>query len=171
MHGLAVYVKEDLPFAWNLSLENSADSYLSFQLALIYSVSSFFSLYWLPSSSLLMVLILFHLTWMSFTRSTHLIMFLLLETSIIRTGLPFLVKLIDLVNRFIISNAITQMVNFQTWIPDCDSHSSALLNLFISSDASICSTVDFHWAILIMLLSQFPLLFHHADNRMPRFIV
>ena len=27
MHGLAVYVKEGLPFAWDLSLENSADSY------------------------------------------------------------------------------------------------------------------------------------------------
>ena len=35
------------------------------------------------------------------------------------------------------------MVNFPTWIPDCDSHSLALLNLFISSDASICSTRAF----------------------------
>ena len=30
MHGLAVYVKEGLPFAWDLSLENSADSYYIF---------------------------------------------------------------------------------------------------------------------------------------------
>ena len=30
MHGLTVYVKEGLPFAWSLSLENSADSYLCF---------------------------------------------------------------------------------------------------------------------------------------------
>ena len=30
MHGLAVYVKEGLPFARDLSLENSADSYLCF---------------------------------------------------------------------------------------------------------------------------------------------
>ena len=35
------------------------------------------------------------------------------------------------------------MVNFPTRIPDCDSHSPALLDLFISSDASICSTVAF----------------------------
>ena len=35
MHGLTVYVKEGLPFAWDLSLENSADSYLCFQLALL----------------------------------------------------------------------------------------------------------------------------------------
>ena len=39
MQGLAVYVKEGLPFAWDWSLENSADSYLCFQLALLHSVS------------------------------------------------------------------------------------------------------------------------------------
>ena len=42
MHGLAVYVKERLPFARDVSLENSADSYLCFGLALLYSVSYFF---------------------------------------------------------------------------------------------------------------------------------
>ena len=30
MHSLTVYVKEWLPFAWDLSLEHSADSYLVF---------------------------------------------------------------------------------------------------------------------------------------------
>ena len=30
MHGLAVYVKEELPFAQDLSLENYVDSYLCF---------------------------------------------------------------------------------------------------------------------------------------------
>ena len=35
------------------------------------------------------------------------------------------------------------MVNFPTRIPDCDSHSPTLLDLFISSDASICSTMAF----------------------------
>ena len=43
MHGLAVYVKEGLPFAQDLSLENSADSYLRFQLALLHSLSYFLS--------------------------------------------------------------------------------------------------------------------------------
>ena len=74
-------------------------------------------------------------------------MFLSLETltSIIRTDLPILVELIDLVNsyNFSILNDLTQMVNFPTWIPDCDSHSPALLDLFLSSDASICSTMAF----------------------------
>ena len=44
---------------------------------------------------------------------------------------------------FSISNDLTQMVNFPTGIPDCDSHSPALLDLFISSDASICTTMTF----------------------------
>ena len=74
-------------------------------------------------------------------------MFLSMETlkSIIRTGLPILVELIDLVNfyNFFISDDLTQMVNCPTRIPDCDSHSPALLDLFLSSDASICSTMAF----------------------------
>ena len=52
MHGLAVYAKEGLPFARNLFLEKSADSYLCFRLALLHSLSYFFFLYRSPSSSL-----------------------------------------------------------------------------------------------------------------------
>ena len=56
------------------------------------------------------------------------------------------------------SNDLTHIVNFPTQIPDYDSHSLALLDLFISSDAGICSTMtlpplrnwsccylSFHW--------------------------
>ena len=35
------------------------------------------------------------------------------------------------------------MATFPTWIPDCDSHSPGLLDLFLSSDASISSTMAF----------------------------
>ena len=52
MHGLAVYVKEGLPFAQDLSLEKSADSYICFWLDLLESVSYFIFLYWSTSSSL-----------------------------------------------------------------------------------------------------------------------
>ena len=55
MHGLAVYVKEGLPFGRDLSLENSADSYLCFRLGLLHSVSYFFFLYQSPSLPLCMV--------------------------------------------------------------------------------------------------------------------
>ena len=45
IHGLAVYGKEGLPFARDVSLENSADSYLCFRPALLHSASYFFFLY------------------------------------------------------------------------------------------------------------------------------
>ena len=49
----------------------------------------------------------------------------------------------ELCYNFSISNDRTQIVNFPTRIPDCWSHSPALLDLFISCDASICSTMAF----------------------------
>ena len=52
MHGLAIYVTEGLSFARDLSLENSANSYLCFRLALLHSVSNFFFIYRSPSLSL-----------------------------------------------------------------------------------------------------------------------
>ena len=51
VHGLAVYVNEGLPLARDLSLENSADSYVCFRLALLHPVPSFFFLYRSPSLS------------------------------------------------------------------------------------------------------------------------
>ena len=54
------------------------------------------------------------------------------------------------------------MVIFATLITDCDSHSPALLDLFLSSDISILvlQWLSLYWEIAIMLLSQFPLTFH-----------
>ena len=78
-------------------------------------------------------------------------------------------ELMDLVNFFRIfqsQNNLTQMVNFPTWIPDCDFNSPDLLDLFISSDASIL----FYNHVLIMLLSQFPLNFCQTHNRTTHFI-
>ena len=49
----------------------------------------------------------------------------------------------ELCYNFSISNDLNQVVNFPTRIPDCDSHCPALLDLFISSDASICFTIAF----------------------------
>ena len=58
------------------------------------------------------------------------------------------------------------MVIVPTWIPDCDFHSPALLDLFVSFDASICSVM----ACLGKLLSQFSLTFHQIQKGMPCFI-
>ena len=150
MDGLAVYLKEGLLFTRDLSLENSADSYLCFRLALLHSVSYFFFLYRSPSLSLCTVfdsipsnideilsinpsanVFVFgdfnvhHKDWPNYSGGTD------------RPG--------ELCYNFSISNDLTQIVNFSTRIPDCDSHSPALLDLFHSSDASICSSdLNFH---------------------------
>ena len=125
MHGFAVYVKEDLPFAWDLSLENSKDSYLCFRLALLHSVSYFFFLYQ-SSSSLWMVfdsisskidevlsinpfanVLVFkdfnvhHKDWLTYSGETD--------------------RPSEICYNF--SNDLTQMVNFPNQIPDCDSYS------------------------------------------------
>ena len=49
----------------------------------------------------------------------------------------------ELCYNFSISNDLTHIANFPTQIPDCDSHSPALLDLYHSSDASICSVLAF----------------------------
>ena len=141
MHGLVVHVKEGLPFARDLSLENSTDSYLCFRLALLHSVSYFFFLCRSPSLSLCTVLnsissnidevlsinpfanmfvfgdfTVHYKDWLTFSGGTD------------RPG--------ELCYNFCILNDLTR-------IPDCDSHRPALLDLFLSPDASICSIMAF----------------------------
>ena len=164
MHGLAVYVKEGLPFAQDLSLENSADSYLCFRLALLLSVSYFFFLYQSPSSSLCMIFDSIssnidevlsinpsanvfvcgdfnahYKDWLTYSGETD------------RPG--------ELCYNFSISSDLTHMVNFPTCIPDCGSHSPALLDLFLLMLVFVLQWLSLHGEILIMLLSQFPLTF------------
>ena len=145
MHGLTVFVKEGLPFARDLSLENSADSFLCFRLALLHSVSYFFFLYQSPSLSLCTVFdsILSYIDEVpSINPSANVFVFgdfnvydkdwLTYSGGTDRPG--------KFCYNFSVSNDLTQIVNSPTRIPDCDSHSPALLDLFLSSDASICST-------------------------------
>ena len=127
MDGLAVYVKEGLPFARDLSPENSADSYLCFRLASLHLVSYFFYLYRSPSSSLCTVsdsissnidevlsmnpsanafvcgdFNVDNKDWLTYSGGTD------------RPG--------ELCHNFSISNDLTQMFNFPIRISDCDSH-------------------------------------------------
>ena len=71
----------------------------------------------------------------------------------------------ELCYNFYISNNLIQMVNFPVQIPDFDSHSPALLDLFLSSDANICSTMAFP-----PLGNSDHLTLHQMPNRMPCFI-
>ena len=77
-------------------------------------------------------------------------------------------ELIDLANfyNFSASNGLTQMVNFPTqtvilkfllfWI-----------SFFLLTLISVLQWLSLHWEILIMLLSQFPLTFHHSQLDAP----
>ena len=104
---------------------------------------------------------------MRFSRSTHLLMFLSLETltSIIKTGLPILVELIDLVNSVIIFLSEITLLRWLTFLlrSQTVSHSPALLDLFLSSDARICFTIAFPPlgnSDVVVSVSQFPLTSH-----------
>ena len=120
-HGLAVYVKEGLPFAWDFSLENSVDSFLCFRLALFHSASYFFFLYRSPSLLLCTVFEsissniddvlsinpyadvfviggfnIHHKDWLSYSGETY--------------------RHVELCYNFSISNNLTHMINFSTQI-------------------------------------------------------
>ena len=99
MHGLTVFVKEGLPFAWDLSLESSADSYLCFRLTLLHSLSYFFFLYQSPSLTLCTVFYSVSSKIdevLSINPSVNVFVFGDFNVHQIRTGLPILVELIDL---------------------------------------------------------------------------
>ena len=128
MHGVAVYVKEGFPFARDLSLENSADSYLCFGLALLHSVSYFFFLYQSLSSSLYTVF------------------------DFISSNIDEVLPINSSAKMSVFGDF---NVHHKDWITysggvdrsgelcyDFDCHSPALLDLFISH-ASICSTMAF----------------------------
>ena len=97
---------------------NSSDSYLCFRLALLHSVSYFSFFYRSPSSSLCTVFHSISSNIMRFSRLSHLLMFLFLETliSIIRTGLPILVELIELVNSVIIFLSQITLLRWLTFL-------------------------------------------------------
>ena len=112
---------------------------------------------------------------MKFSQSTHLLMCLSLsnvhykdwQTYSGGTDRPG-----ELCYNFSIPNDFTQIVNFPTRIPDCDSHSAALLDPFLSSDASISSTMAFpplgnsdH--VVVSVSIDFPI----NSKQEPRFIV
>ena len=113
---------------------------------------------------------------MRFSRSTHLLMFLSLETliSIIRTGLPILVELIDLVNSVIIFLSQMTLLRWLTFL--LGSQTVILIvqlfwiYFFLLMLVFVLQWLSLHWEILIMLLPQFPLTFHHIHNGMPHFI-
>ena len=128
-------------------LENFADSYLCFQLALLYSVSYIFFLY---RSSSLLLCTLFN----SISSSTDEVLLINPYADVFVLGnfntyqknwLTYSGETHKLVNSVIIFLSQTTLLRQLTFIlrSMTDSHSPALLDLFLSSEASICSTMTF----------------------------
>ena len=172
MHGPAVYFKEELPFARDLPLENSPDSYLCFRLALLHSVSYFFFPYRSPSSSLCTVFDSISSNIeevLSINPPANVFVFGGV-TFIIKTGLPILVELIDLVNSIIFLSQMTLLRWFTFLLGSQTVILIVLLfwiDLFLLTQVFVLQWLSLHCEILIMLLSQFPLTFHQLHNGMP----
>ena len=151
MHRLAVYVKEGL-ISRNLSPGNSAGSYLCLRLALLHSMSHVFFLYQSPSS--------FSCTaFDAISSNIDEVVSINSSANVFDFG-DFNIHHKDRLtfsgksgrsgstdgpgkSCYDFSNDLTQTLNFTNCISDCDSHSPALLDLFISSYSSICSTMAF----------------------------
>ena len=152
---LAVFVK-----FLDLFPENPADFYVCFQLALLHSVSYFFFLYQ-SSSSLCTVFYSissnidevlsinpFANVFVFGDLNVHCKVWLTYSGGTDRPG--------ELYCNFSISNDPTQMVNFPSGIPDCDSHNPTLLDFFLMTLVFVLQWFSLYWEIPIMLLSQNP---------------
>ena len=147
MHGLSVYMKEGLPFAWDLSRENCSfflmflTGFTSLSVFLLFplSITFFVFMHSFDSGSSDIDEVL------SINPSTNVFVFgdfnvhhkdwLTYSGEIDGPG--------ELCYNFSASDDLTQMVNFPTQIPDYDYHRPTLLNVFLFSDTSICSAIAF----------------------------
>ena len=122
MHDLAVYVMEGLHFAWEISLENSADSCLYFRQALLHSVSYFVFLYWKPS-------LFFYTVFNAFSSNIDEVLF------ISPSAIVFVSTLLELMN--MVNSAI--ILYLDPWLLLSQSCSFG----FVSSNTSIYSIMAF----------------------------
>ena len=159
MHGLTVFVKEGLPFAWDRSLENSADSYFQLFLTGLTSLSVLLRfLYQSPSFSLCMFFDSVSCNIdgvLSINASADVFVFGDFNNhhkdwSAYSGGM--------MVPRLLGSQAVILTV-LLFWI--C---------FFLLMLVVVLQWLSLHWEILIMVLSKFPSTFHQILNRMPYFI-
>ena len=94
--------------------------------------------------------------------------------SVIRTGLPILVELIDLVNSVIIFLSQMTLLRWLMLLLGCQAVILILLlfwiYFFLLMLVLVLQWLSLHWKIPIMLLSQFPVTFHQTHNGMSRFV-
>ena len=151
-------------------------SLLMFSTGFTSLMSYFFFLYWSLSLSLCMVFGSISSNTdevLSINPSGNILSFKTL-TSIIRTGLPILAELIDLVNCVIIFLSQMTLLRWLTFLLGSQTVILIVLlywiSFFLLMLLFVPQWLSLHWEILIMLLSQFPLTFQLIQNGMPHFI-
>ena len=143
MHGLGVYVRNNLPIARESSFESPGHSFMCFRLALLHTTSYFFFLYRSPSSqdcTLIDVISENIDKALSFSPSANIFVFgdfnahhaTWLNSNVTdASGIHIL--------NFSLSQSLSQIVSFPTRYPDNSGGNPSLLDLCLVSDPSICS--------------------------------
>ena len=131
MHGLTVHGKKRLKF-FKTQLENSADSYLRFRLALLHSVSYFFLIYQSPSLSLCTI-------FDAISSNIDKVISINLSAGVFDFGDSNVhhKDWLTYSGGTEISNDLTQMINGPIWIPDNNFNSPALLDARIFSTMTV----------------------------------
>ena len=148
MHGLGVFVRDNLPLSREFSLESTDEPYLCFRLSLLHSTTYLYFLYRSPSSPSCAVFNaisssidkalakhpsantfvfgdfnVHHTNWLTHSRGTD------------RPG--------EGCYNFALSQDLTQIVSFPTRIPDCGGQEPSLLDLFLTTNPDICSATSY----------------------------
>ena len=143
MHGLGVYVRDNLPLARICTLEDPNESFMCFRLSLLHSTSYLFFLYRSPSSQSCSVIDAVSRR-IDDALSLHPNADILVfgdfnvhhqEWLVYSNGIDF--SGAEAYN-FSISQSLTQIVDFPTRFPDRDDHNPHLLDLFLTSNPTIC---------------------------------
>ena len=136
-------------------------------------MSYFFFLYRSPSSSLCTVFdsVLSNIDKVLLINPSVNVLSLETLTSIIRTSLPLLVELIDLLNSVIIFLPQMTLLRWLTFLHGSQTVILIVLlfwiYLFLLVVVIVLQWLSLHWEILIVLLSKFPLTLHQIHNEMP----
>ena len=144
MHGLAVYVRDSLPISREFDLERSCKSFMCFRLSLLHSTSYLFFLYRSPSSQDCSVIDSVSQSIDSaLTNHPSANIFVFGDFNVHHSGWLHHSST-DVAGthafNFAVSQGLHQTVDFFTRIPDRDDHSPSLLDLFLTSNPSICET-------------------------------
>ena len=148
MHGLGVFVRDNLPLSHEFSLESADEPYLCFRLSLLHSTTYLYFLYRSPSSPSCAVFNaisssidkalarhrsantfvfgdfnVHHTNWLTHSHGTD------------RPG--------EGCYNFALSQDLTQIVSFPTRIPDYGGQEPSLLDLFLTTTPDICSATSY----------------------------